>query len=93
MSFVGSGSGVLRYSRIAGVTAAAVMVAAGSLASLAGSPQATATVKPESPPTQTLTVPPDPPGGQVILPPASPRAAQLVILPPLQQSCNNMWCT
>jgi hypothetical protein len=93
MSFVGPGSGVLRYSRIAGMTAAAVMVAAGSLASLAGSPQATATVKPEQPPTQTLTVPPPAPeGGPVIMPPAPPGAAQVIILPPQQQSCNNIWC-
>jgi hypothetical protein len=77
MSFGGPGSGVLRYSRIAGVTAAVVMVAAGSLASLAGSPQATATGKPEQPPTETITVTP----GQV-LPPAPPGVAQLIILPP-----------
>ena len=93
MSFGSPGSGVLRYSRIAGMTAAAVMVAAGSLAPLAGSPQATATVKPEQPPTETLTLPPNPPGGQVILPPAPPGAAQVVILPPQPQSCNNLWCT
>jgi hypothetical protein len=77
MSFVGPGRGVLRYSRIAGVTATAVMVAAGSLVSQAGSPQATATVKPEQSPTETVTVTP----GQV-LPPAPPGVAQLVILPP-----------
>jgi hypothetical protein len=93
MSSGSPGSGGLRYSRIAGMTAAAVMVAAGSLASLAGSPQATATVKPEQPPTETLTLPPNPPGGQVILPPAPPGAAQVVILPPQPQSCNNLWCT
>ncbi len=79
MSFVGPGSGVLRYSRIAGLAAAAVMVAAGSLASLGGSPQAAATVKPESPPTVTVTVPP---GGPVILPPHQPGVATLLSLPP-----------
>ena len=77
MSSVGPDSGVLRYSRIAGITAAAAMVAAGSLASLAGSPQATATVKPEQPPTETLSVTP----GQ-ILPPNQPGVATLLILPP-----------
>ena len=80
MSFAGPGSGVLRYSRLAGVTAAAVMVAAGSLASLAGSPRVAATVKPEQPPTQTVVVPPGP--GPFVLPPAPPGVAQLVILPP-----------
>ena len=88
MSFGGPGSGVLRYSRIAGVTAAVVMVAAGSLASLAGSPQATGTVKPEQPPTETVIVTP----GQ-ILPPAPPGAVQVIILPPQLQGCNNLWCT
>ena len=77
MSSVGPDSGVLRYSRIAGITAAAAMVAVGSLASLAGSPQATATVKPEQPPTETLSVTP----GQ-ILPPNQPGVATLLILPP-----------
>jgi hypothetical protein len=77
MSFGGPGSGVLRYSRIAGVTATGVMVAAGSLASLGGSPQATATVKPQQPPTETVIVTP----GQV-LPPAQPGVSTLLILPP-----------
>jgi hypothetical protein len=84
MSFLGPGSGVLRYSRIAGIVAAAVMVAAGSLASLAGSPQATATVKPEEPPPETLTMPPEPPGGEelIILYPQPAQAAPYWLLPP-----------
>jgi hypothetical protein len=94
MSFLGPGRGVLRYSRIAGITAGAVMVAAGSLASQAGSPQATATVKPEQPPTETITLsPPDPGGAPLILAPAPPGEAELIFLPPQQLGCNNLWCT